>query len=730
MTVHPYQEHPMTPDPEPSRSDDPQQETHVPQSILRSGLSRRGMLKAMGLLGGASALAGGGAAAWAATAGAAGATGGPGESTAAYVLPEGFTGTMADLKHVVILMQENRAFDHYYGAMPGVRGYNDKQALRFQNGTTVFSQPSGSSVVTPNHVTTVAQTTTGLDHGYATGTGAWNGGRYDNWVPAKGSATMNHLTGEEIPWQWSLASTYTLCDNYHCSIMGPTTPNRLYLWTGTSDGVTGNGGETEGDRAWQTYPEALQAAGVSWRVYVDNNDGDGWRGDYEDNPIRGFATFTPSAANLADTSKTAPGTGLVWRANSFPYAPDGLPNDDSDTNLNGILADFTAACAPGAEFPLPQVSWLVSPYEWSEHPSADPEHGAHYTNRVIQALQSNPDIWNHTLLILNFDENDGYFDHVLPPFPEPGTADEYSGSTPLGYGARVPATLVSPWTRGGWVNSEVFDHTSVIQFLEVWTASLGTPATSTTITPWRRTISGDLTSAIDFSRPVLGIPSLPDTAALVAIARAGGTIATQLTGDDQWTDYPPLRPRPLSFNAHSTFSEDRGTGLVTAHMSLAGGPAGKAVSLQVFPDRYKAFSNTPFTVTAAAPRSYSWDASVLQGRYAFSIYGPDGFVRSHAGTVLPAGQNNAGVPRVDVALDQGGNPTVAITLHNDGLQQVHYTLTANDHVGGLQEYWVAPGQSKQVSWPTAEGYYDVVMTADTGTGWNHRYAGRIAQTTS
>lgn len=133
----------MATDPELSQSDYSQQEVIVPDSILRSGLSRRGMLKAMGLFGGATALVGGGALGLTAT-------GGRGKP-AAYVLPEGFTGTMADLKHVVILMQENRSFDHYYGAMPGLRGFNDKQALRFQNGTTVFSQPSGSSTVKPKH---------------------------------------------------------------------------------------------------------------------------------------------------------------------------------------------------------------------------------------------------------------------------------------------------------------------------------------------------------------------------------------------------------------------------------------------------------------------------------------------------------------------------------------------------------------------------------------------------
>ncbi|MFC4242974.1 alkaline phosphatase family protein [Gryllotalpicola reticulitermitis] len=713
----------------------------VPDEILRSGLSRRGMLKAMGLIGGAAVAIGGGAAAWAAGSGSAPAP--VGAKDANYVLPEGFKGDISDLKHVVVLVQENRAFDHYYGSLPGVRGFSDKQALKFPNGTNVFSQPSGSSTYTPTRVTTVAGTTTGLDHSYSGGLAAWNSGKYNNWVAAKGSATMNYVTGEELPWQYSLASAYTICDNWHCSIMGPTTPNRLYHWTGTSNGVTDNGGESNGNRTWQTYPEALQAAGVSWRIYVDNsNNGSSWVGDYTDNPIRGFSTFTTSGTSSADTAnradpvKNAPGTGLVWRAGSAPYATTyepgtttATPNNDSDDNLTSVLQDFIAACQPEAEYPLPQVSWIVAPYGWCEHPSANPEHGAHFSNKVIETLQSNEDLWKSTLLIMTFDENDGYFDHVLPPYPEAGTAGEYSGSTPIGYGARVPGILVSPWTRGGWVNSETFDHTSIIRFLETWTASLGTPATSTVITDWRRAISGDLTSAIDFAHPVVDTPSLPDTEALVQIARAGGTISTQVPAADKW-DGGTFSHRPLSFHPHGTFSEDRVNGKVTAALSLVGGPTGKAVSLQAFPDKYLPFANSPHTVSAANPYDYVWDATQTDGQYAFSVYGPDGFVRSHAGTLLPAGQNNAGVPRVDVDLVAGSTPTVEIALHNDGLQQVEYTLTANDYVGGTQTIWVAPGQTKTVTWPTSEGYYDVALAADTGTGWKHRYAGRVAQLTA
>ncbi|HXR45660.1 MAG TPA: alkaline phosphatase family protein [Pseudolysinimonas sp.] len=714
----------MSSEPQPFTPDPYERAQTVPPEIIRSGLSRRGMLKALGLLGGSVVLGAGAAGSWSATDAAA--------ATPA-ALPDGFAGDITDIKHVVVLMQENRSFDHYYGALPGVRGFGDKQALRFPNGKDVFSQPSGASFVKPTRVTTVAGSTTGLDHSYSGGTSAWSRGRYNNWVGAKGAATMQYLTGEEIPWQWSLASAYTICDNWHCSVNGPTTPNRLYLWSGSSGGFTDNGGESYGTRSWQTYPEALQAAGVSWRIYVDNsNSGSSWVGDYTDNPIRGFSTFTTAgstatdAANRADATKNAVGTGLIWRAGSAPYASTGVPNNDSDTNLNGVLKEFIAACQPGAANPLPQVSWVVAPYSWSEHPSANPEHGAHFSNRVIQTLQSNPDLWKSTLLIMTFDENDGYFDHVLPPYAEPGTPGEYAGSTPIGYGARVPGILVSPWTRGGWVNSEVFDHTSVIRFLETWTTAIGTPALSTTITAWRRGMSGDLTSAMDFAHPVFDTPSLPDTDALVQIARAGGTIATQVPAADKW-DGTTLRHRPMSFHPHGTFVEDRDTGTVSARLSLVGGPAGKTVSFQAFPDRFLAFSNTPYTVSAATPATYRWDAAAHDGRYAFSVYGPDGFVRSHAGTVLPAGQDDAGVPRVDVDLVAGDAPVVRITLHDDGLQPVHYVVTANDYAGGTRSVWVHPGAATSIDWPTSEGYYDIVITADTGSGWEHRYAGRVAQ---
>jgi phospholipase C len=276
--------------------------------------------------------------------------------------------------------------------------------------------------------------------------------------------------------------------------------------------------------------------------------------------------------------------------------------------------------------------------------------------------------------------------------------------------------LVSPWTRGGHVASEVFDHTSTIRFLETWAAHLGKPFRSPNISDWRRSIAGDLTSALDFDHPQPGPADFPDPLAEQPVSIA----AHHMT------------PLPLSFHPHATISEDRHSGTVTAKMSVHGGPKDKALSFQVFPDKYQAFSSTPFTVTAHGHREYTWDANATGGAYAFSIYSNDGFVRSFAGQVAPAGKSDEGLPRVKVDLLKSKGTKheaeVELTLHNDGTKPVHYTLTANDYLGRTQKVTVAHGRTKVVMWPAQEGYYDVVVTAGTDTAWTQRYAGRIATT--
>jgi phospholipase C len=666
------------------------------------GTSRRRFLQGAGVTAGALALSG--------LAGTGRAYAAPG---ARYVLPRGFKGDLSDLKHVVILMQENRSVDHYFGTLPGIRGFNDKQALRFQDGTSVFQQKDASgNIVTPQ----VDDGTWGNDHG------AWGDvahRKWDLWAAHNGASCMNYHSDAYMGFYHSVAAQYTIADQYFCSEFGPTDPNRKYLWSGTSDTETGNTDESNYDRPWITVAEQIQDAGINWRLYSDNS-GDGrqgyistWAGDYGDNELKYFKGFDPNGLS-PDDPKLAPGTGLIWRGNCTYYSGLTSPVDDSDANLNAVLKDFHDACQPGAEFPLPEVSWIVAPYGWSEHPSADTLHGERYVQKVLGILQGNPDIWNHTLFILNYDENDGKFDHVLPPWPEAGTAGEYTGSYPLGFGPRVPMLLVSPWSRGGHVATEVFDHTSTIKFLENWAAHLGKPFTCPGISDWRRSIAGDLTSALDFAHPQPGPAAFPDPLAEQPVSIPAGY----------------MKPRPLSFQPHATISEDRAAGTVTATMTLAGGPDGKAVSFQVFPDKYQAFSAAPFTVTARRPRQYTWDATATGGGYAFSVYSNDGFVRSFAGQVAPAGVTTGGSPRVEADLLRGEGSQqpaqVKLTLHSDGTEPVRYTLTANDYLGGTQSVTVGGGQTKVVMWPAQDGYYDVVLTASTGTAWTQRYAGRIA----
>jgi phospholipase C len=428
-------------------------------------------------------------------------------------------GRLDDVEHVVILMQENRSFDHYYGTMRGVRGYADQAAITLPNGRSVLFQPDpgrpDGGYLLPFHVdtrTADGQDLGDTDHSWGTTHEAADGGLWDTWIPAKTETTMAYFNQTDIPFQRALAEAYTICDAYHCSIQGPTTPNRLYLWSGTIDPEGTQGGPATFNPPdynpvyrWTTYPERLQAAGVSWQVYANHEVGDGndgWVGDYGDNPLWLFqqyhdalASSDPKVHQLADRAAVIP----AW-----------LPDSGLGHDVNHVLAQFIADCAAGT---LPAVSWIVAPYQWCEHPTAHPADGAVYQERVIEALWSNPKLWESTVLFIDYDENDGLFDHVLPPQPPPGTPGELlspAGTVgppggplvPIGLGPRVPMTVVSPWSRGGWVNSQVHDHTSVLRFLETWTG-----VREPNISAWRRAICGDLTGCFDFGRRSLRSPA-------------------------------------------------------------------------------------------------------------------------------------------------------------------------------------------------------------------------------
>ena len=170
---------------------------------------------------------------------------------------------------------------------------------------------------------------------------------------------------------------------------------------------------------------------------------------------------------------------------------------------------------------LPQVSWLVAPTAQSEHPDYFPAAGAEYIASKLDAIASNEDLWHKTLFILTYDENDGLFDHVPPPVAPRGTPGEYVGGEPIGLGFRVPAVVVSPWSAGGRVCSDVLDHTSLIRVIE---QRFGVPEPN--ISAFRRRICGDFTSALRFSGPPAGYPRSPEAITLAA-AEAGLLTAQQ-----------------------------------------------------------------------------------------------------------------------------------------------------------------------------------------------------------
>lgn len=706
---------------------DPQHSYHAE---TRPGVSRRTIL-----LGGAAAIMAGVAA------GSATGAFGPGEAASAAPAPEARrprpTRSIKDVKHVVILMQENRSFDHYYGTLPGVRGFGDKQMLELPGGGNIFTQPDptrtdgGHLLPFPlDSANYNAQNAGGLDHSWGGGHTAWNKGAWNNWVAAKSEQTMGYFTKEDIPFHHTLASAFTIADHYHCSLIGPTTPNRLYQWTGTINPQGGMGGPATDNPAdynpvysWTTYPERLQKAGVTWKTYSNDEVGDSgshpYVGDYGDNPLWLFQQYHDALASSDPAAKALAVNGGLnsgWK-----------PDSGRGLDVTYLLSEFGKDAAANT---LPEVSYVVAPYGWSEHPAASPDYGAHYTNAVIQALMSNADTWASTVLLINYDENDGYFDHMLPPLAEPGTTDEYVGGLPIGYGTRVPLTVVSPWSRGGWVDSQVFDHTSIIRFLETWTG-----VKEPNISAWRRTISGDLTSCFDFRNPDFSLPTaaevlpLSETQKLVAAADADAqkpSIREPAVGAQKMPvqDSGAMKRRALPYRQFANVDVDRAAGRVRLTMHNEGS---QGVSHQVFPNAWLAFASTPHTLAPRSTSTYTWNASALGGKYDFSVYGPDRFLRRFAGTVISGTHRDVPLPGATATLVAGRAPSLELALSNGGAPAVTFTLTSNDFITRSKTVTVRGGTTSNVSWPVDEwGYYDVIVTANTGTGFRYRFAGRVA----
>jgi phospholipase C len=430
------------------------------------------------------------------------------------------SGSLRDIKHVVMLMQENRSFDHYFGTMAGVRGFDDPQALKLSNGQSVFYQPDDlnpSGHFLPFHLdtrSTSAQKIPSTNHAWAVQHEAWNGGKMDRWLPVHrkadgvhGPYCMGYYTRDDIPFQFALAEAFTLCDAYHCSVMGPTWPNRMYWMTGTLDPEGRHGGPILNNKAptegytWTTYAERLEKAGISWKVYQQEDN-------YGCNLLETFKSFR----------EASPGSPLYTKG--MARNPEGQFEYDAVNDK------------------LPAVSWVIPTAYQSEHPDYTPAEGAAFVASKIDAIAANPDVWAKTVFILNYDENDGIFDHVAPPVPAPGTAQEFVQGLPIGGGFRVPCIIVSPWTAGGYVASRQFDHTSVLQFLEEFTG-----IREPNISDWRRSTFGSLSAVLQFQNAGSPAPSLPDTSGPDFLARYQSTMLPKPVFPEQNQQLPEQEKR-------------------------------------------------------------------------------------------------------------------------------------------------------------------------------------------
>ncbi|HXJ00083.1 MAG TPA: phospholipase C, phosphocholine-specific [Micropepsaceae bacterium] len=637
------------------------------------------------------------------------------------------TGTIQDIEHIVILMQENRSFDHYFGTLKGVRGFGDPRPVTLPTGKPVWYQPNGNSYVLPFHPNAPhlgLQFIEDLPHSWNDTHAAWNHGNYDHFVPSKGTTTMAYLKRQDIPYHYALADAFTVCDAYHCSFMGSTDPNRYYMWTGWTGNDGGGGGpvlnNAEAGYDWYTYPERLETAGISWKIYQDIGVGLdaagfwGWTGDqpyignYGDNSLLYFHQY----------QNALPGSALYQKARTGTNVANG-----------GTLFDVLRADVKNNT--LPQVSWIVAPESYTEHPNWPANYGAWYVSQVLNALTSNKDLWSKTAFFLTYDENDGFFDHAIPATaPESATSGKSTVDTsfeilpgngsfvsgPYGLGQRVPMIVISPWSKGGWVCSQTFDHTSLIQFIEQRFGVM-----EPQIPAWRRAVCGDLTAAFDFATPNAVLPNLPKTNAYAPkdylihpdyhpVPPAHQTLPKQ---------EPGLRfARALPYEIDAQGHADSGGGTVRIDFTNTG----KQAACFHVRSLNSATGPWAYTVEGGKSLSDSWNVTAnFQRKYDLTVHGPNGFFREFAGSASGSRTN------LDIASSYDANQGAIVTrVTNVGSTPCRVNVM-NAYSNEALSHQLTPGQSFTTRWPldSSLNWYDIVIGVDGDMDFKRRLAGHV-----
>lgn len=780
--------------------------------------------------------------------------------------------TYLDAEHVVILMQENRSFDHTFGSLQGVRGFNDPRAIDLPNRNKVWLQTNAArETYAPfrlNIRDTKATWMSSLPHSWENQVDALNGGKNDKWLDAKRSGnkeyanmplTMGYYNREDIPFYYALADAFTVCDQNFCSSLTGTTPNRLYFWTGAlrdprdpkaMANVRNENVDYGAEASWTTFPERLEEHGISWKIYQNEislptgleGEADGWLGNFTDNPIEWFeqyrvrfhpayypyiqkqvnllpdsilaletklkilpesdkdyaktkrdlarqqqwleiikkdlVTYTPEAyAKLSQQEKNLHKKAFTTNVNDPNYRTlSTLTYQDGDTKRQvevpkgDVLHQFRTDVKTKQ---LPTVSWLIAPENFSDHPGA-PWYGAWYISEVMDILTQNPDVWKKTIFILAYDENDGYFDHV-PPFvpahpdhPETGLTSKgidtrlefvtkeqedkrkNGGRTgPIGLGFRVPLVIASPWSRGGFVCSEVFDHTSTLQFLENFLShKKGQKLTESNISPWRRTVCGDLSSAF---RPYQGEKiKLPEFVAKDAFFESihkakfkpvpsgykalGPDEIRQINQDPLRSSHIPEQEkgvRPANALPYELYVDGRTdskefTITLAAKTDAFGKQAAGAPFQvhQILPDDVKIRS---YTVAAGDQLSDAWP---LNAPCHLRVYGPNGFLREF--------KRESGNPPIEIACEYERDTrkkftgNVVVKLKNMDPQRAYSVQLTDNAYGtkGEQKSLDKAGmkgaqQAIVMNLATSHNWYDFSVKIAGVDNFEHHYAGRV-----
>ncbi|WP_316802091.1 phosphocholine-specific phospholipase C [Pedobacter nototheniae] len=787
--------------------------------------------------------------------------------------------TFLDAEHVVILMQENRSFDHTFGTLQGVRGFNDPRAIDLPNKKPVWFQTDAvGNTYAPfrlNIKDTKVTWMGSLPHSRASQVDAYNQGKYDQWLSAKQSGnknyahmplTLGHYTREDLPFNYALADAFTVCDQNFCSAMTSTTPNRSFFWTGKitheENGIPKanirNDDFAYAKHPWKTFPELLEENKVNWKFYQNETScGGGFKGEerawlsnfgcnlleffkaynvkfkdkYVENLQKQVETLPAEINKLQEASPSSDAASKkiqkdlknklkalddataeleIWSEKNFNKLSDQEKNlfyhafvvNKNDPGYRSIASLKYNDGGKEREVTVPQgdvlhqfradvnngtlrtVSWLAGPQNFSDHPSA-PWYGAWYISEVMDVLTKNPEVWKKTIFIVTYDENDGYYDHV-PPFSIPdnnkpetgkvsdgieteiehvrlvnelkqGVPEKQAREAPIGLGFRVPMLIASPWSRGGKVCSQVFDHTSTLQFLEEFVnKKYNKKLRLENISQWRRAISGNLTSAFaPFDAKSEKLPFLKRNAFVETIYNA--QFKAEPTGFKQIKE-ADLKNANKGLYGSLMSQQEKGVRKSCAlpYQLLAGGllsddkqsfQINMAARNQIFnnqaagspftvyaPGKFKAENqseeicrNWSFAVKANDELQYAWPLNAFEGgQYHLRLNGPNGFYREFSGT--------ANDPLLSIIAETEINrltkiPTgnIKLTVKNEGSNALSIQL--NDLAyksNNLQK--IIKSKTEEVivlNLQPSFGWYDFEIKTTASSLFMQRFAGKV-----